>query len=176
WEQVVDWSVRAVETGRLSMATEYADGMVKVIVDARDKDNRPLTDLLLRGGVSTPSARPDGSRIELRFEQKNSGVYEAKFKAEEAGSYFINAQPTRKAKVVKDGKEVEIEEGFDSIRSGVTVPYSPEFADMESNTALLEKLRDMTGGRSIADDPARLGEAAQGGEVFRHDDLPRSRS
>lgn len=176
WEQVLDWSVRAVETGRLSMATEYADGWVRVIVDARDKDNKPMTDLTLRGGVSTPSAKADGSKVELRFEQKNSGVYEAKFKAEEAGSYFLTAQPTRKVKVKKGDKEEEIEEGIDSIRSGVTVPYSPEFADMESNTALLEKLRDTTGGRAIPDDPARMDEAARGGEVFRHDDLPRSRS
>ena len=39
----------------------------------------------------------------------------------------------------RDGKESEVEEGVDSVRAGVTLPYSPEFADLESNTALLER-------------------------------------
>ena len=30
----------------------------------------------------------------------------------------------------------------DSVRAGVTIPYSPEFAEMESNPDLLEKMRD----------------------------------
>src|SRR5206468_11342687 len=58
----------------------------------------------------------------------------------------------------------------------VTVPYSPEYADMESNTSLMEKLRQITGGQSIADDDAALAAAAQNGEVFRHVDLPQSKS
>src|SRR5439155_13775584 len=85
WEQVVGWAIRAVETGRFSMTTEYRDGKVKVIVDARDKDNRPITNLSLRGGITMPSAKD--AKIDLRFEQKNSGVYEADFKADEAGPY-----------------------------------------------------------------------------------------
>ena len=174
WEQVVGWAIRAVETGRFSMTNEYRDGKVKVIVDARDKDNRPITNLTFRGGITTPGAKD--AKIDLRFEQKNSGVYEADFKAEEAGSYFIVAQATRKTKIMKDGKEVEVEEGTDSIRSGVTVPYSPEYADMESNVALLEKLRNITGGKTFADDDVVLAAAAQSGELFRNVDLPQSRS
>jgi uncharacterized membrane protein len=161
WEQVVEWSLRPTESGRLAMTTEYNDGKVRVIVDARDSNNRPMTELMLRGGVTTPGAPAGDARnkVELKFEQKNSGLYEAEFKADEAGSYFIDAQAVRKKTIVnKDGKEVEVEEGTDSIRAGVTVPYSPEFADLESNTALLERLRDMTGGRTIAED--RLAKAA----------------
>src|SRR5262249_2101837 len=161
WEQVVDWALRPVETGRLTMTTEYRDGKVKVTVEARDDNNRPLVNLNLRGGVTPPGAKGDDPRkLELRFEQKNSGTYEAEFKAEEAGSYFINAQATRLTKIVKDGKEVEVREGSDSIRSGVTIPYSPEFADLESNTALMEKLRALTGGKSFADDDEALDSAA----------------
>jgi uncharacterized membrane protein len=151
WEQVVDYALRPTETGRLVMTTEYHDGRVKVTVDARD-NNRPMTDLMLQGGVTSPSPRPeDARRFDLKFEQKNSGLYEAEFKAEEAGSYFISAQARRSTKVVENGKEVTKEEA-DSVRSGVTIPYSPEFADLESNTALLERLRDMTGGKSLAED------------------------
>lgn len=148
WEQVVDWSLRAVETGRLTMTTEYRDGKVKVVVDARDKNNRPLTDLTLRGGITIPAKDERSRPPELKFEQKNSGLYEAEFKAEEAGSYFINVQSKRGVKTIKGGKEIASEE-TDSVRSGVTIPYSPEFADMESNAPLLDKLRSISGGTTF---------------------------
>jgi hypothetical protein len=53
------------------------------------------------------------------------------------------------------------------VRAGVTVPYSPEFAEMESNPALLEKLREITAGHSYAEDDGALRRAARSGEVFR---------
>jgi uncharacterized membrane protein len=153
WEQVVDWTLRATETGRLAMNTEYNDGKVKVTVYAQDDKNQPMTDLSLKGGVTlaaqtaaaAASPRPrDGQNLELKFEQRSSGVYTAEFKADEAGSYFINAQASRQQPGAEHGKVDE-----DSIRAGVTVPYSPEFADLESNLGLLEKLRDLTGGITI---------------------------
>jgi uncharacterized membrane protein len=181
WEQVVDWSLRAVETGRMIMTTEYNDGKVKVTVDARDENNRPITDLQFQGGVTSPTpGNPDDRKPAsklgmLKFEQKNSGLYEAEFKADEAGSYFINAQAQRQVKSVKDGKE-QVHQETDSVRSGVTVPYSPEFADMESNAPLLERLRALTGGSSYKDDDVALAEAASSGAVFRHTDLAPSRN
>src|SRR5262249_46166165 len=113
-------------------------------------------------------ARADDPRAqELKFEQKNSGQYEAEFKAEDAGSYFINAQAVRRVKVQKNGKEVDAEGGVDSVRSGVTVPDSPEFADLEPNVELLNRLKDLTGGKSYADTEAELEQAAAAGDVFR---------
>jgi uncharacterized membrane protein len=159
WEQVVTWSLRAVETGKhLTLTTEQRDGKVKVIIDARD-DKVPLVGLELRGGITAPAFKVGDPRLpDLKFEEKNSGVYEAEFKAEDVGAYFIHVRATWK----KDGKEMS-----DSVRGGVTIPYSPEFAEMESNPALLEWLRDLTGGRTIADDEAALAEAARSGTVFR---------
>jgi hypothetical protein len=66
----------------------------------------------------------------------------------------------------KAGKEVE-EDEVDSVRSGVTIPYSPEFADTETNTALLENLRATTGGKTYADDDDALRQAVRAGDVFR---------
>jgi uncharacterized membrane protein len=170
WEQVIDWSLRPTESKSLAMTTEFRDGKVKVIVDARDEQNRPLTNLSLRGGVTPPSAKGEGpGRIDLKFEQKNSGVYEAEFKADEAGSYFINAQATRKVKKKdRDGKDMVIEEGVDSVRSGVTIPYSPEYSDLESNTALLRRLAEMTGGMVYLEQPRQTvdGKPVPGEEVI----------
>jgi uncharacterized membrane protein len=167
WEQVIGWALRGVESGKLSIASEYRDGKVRVTVDARDERNRPLTDLRLQGAVTAPNQQPgEGKPIDLKFEQKNSGQYEAEFKAEEAGSYFINAKAIRSVLQEKDGKQVVVEE-TDSIRSGVTLPYSPEFADLESNTAILKRLSEITGGKSLDEDEPTLAEAVRSGEAFR---------
>src|SRR5262249_43380471 len=64
-----------------------------------------------------------------------------------------------------DGKEREVEEGTDSVRAGVTLPYSPEFADLSTNTALLDTIVDMTGGESYPEEI--LDEVAKKGTVFR---------
>ena len=159
WEQVVDYALRPTETGKLQMTTEYNDGKVRVIVDARDANNRPMTDLNFQGSVTSPSPKADqAKKFELKFEQKNSGLYEAEFKADEAGSYFINAQSSRDVRTMKDGKEVVTKE-VDSIRNGVTIPYSPEFADLESNLGLMERIRDTTGGRTYTEE--ELADVAQ---------------
>ncbi|MFL5242226.1 MAG: VWA domain-containing protein [Gemmataceae bacterium] len=176
WEQVIDWSLRAVESKRLTMTSQYRDGKVKVTVEARDQNNQPIIDLNLRGGVTAPNFKTNKENAQtVRFRQTNSGSYEAEFKAEEAGSYFINAQATRLVKKMKDGKpaldkdgkEIVIEEGFDGVRAGVTIPYSQEFAVMESNTQLLEALCRETGGNNYADNATDLAEAASSHEVFR---------
>ncbi len=166
WEQTVGWSLRGVETGKLTVSTEYRDGMVRVTVDARDDRNRPLTDLRIKGAVTTPNGTNDAKSPDLKFEQKAGGSYEAEFKAEEAGSYFINAQAIRSSEVVKDGVKRVVEES-DSVRTGVTVPYSPEFTDLESNAALLKKLAEATGGNVYEEDDKTLGIVARSGEVFR---------
>lgn len=185
WEQIIDWSLRPVDSRKLVMTTEQRDGKVRVIIEARDEQGKPMVNLDLRGGVSTPGAKADDPRrMDLKFEQKSSGVYEAEFKAEEAGSYFVTAQAVRQVplkdkdgNIVKDkeGKPIFNEEGFDNVRGGVTIPYSPEFSDLETNTALLENLRQTTEGVSIADSDAAMREAAAAGLVFRPG-LPRFRS
>jgi uncharacterized membrane protein len=177
WEQLTDWVVRPMESRRLTMVTEYRDGRVKVIVEARDEQNGksvPLDGLQLRAAVTTPAARAEDSRnLTVTMRQTNSGVYEGEFKAEEAGSYFITAQAVRKVPVKvrdPDGKEqvIEKEEAFDSVRSGVTVPYSPEFAETEKNAPqLLARLRELTGGIEYADNATALNEAARTGVLFR---------
>ncbi len=170
WEQVIDWSLRPTESRRLNMTTEYRDGKIRILVDARTDDNQPDVHLKLRGGITPPSQRADdaGPKRELRFTQTNSGQYEAEVKAEEAGSYFLSAQAVRTKKIKgRDGQEHEIEEGVDSVRAGVTLPYSPEFAELASNTPLLERLRELTGGRRYEEDEILLADAAKSGAVFR---------
>jgi uncharacterized membrane protein len=179
WEQVINYALRSVETGRLTMTTEYRDGRVHVTIDARDANDEPITDLTIEGGITTPAGSPGGKASEspsaIKFEEKNSGVYEASFKANDAGSYFINARALRTVKTVENGRGVTHQES-DSVRAGVTVPYSPEFADMESNAPLMEKLAQITGGELIPDSDKDLDAAAGRATVYRRQGLPGSRN
>jgi hypothetical protein len=210
WEQVVGWAMRGLETDRLVLTTEYREGKVRVVVEARDENNRPLTDLKMEGKVSTPGGPQEGRPpIDLKFEQRAGGYYEAEFKAEEAGSYIVNAQARQRAPAYtgrfrsglpmtvteKDGQlqladgtpvrrtpdgkllyaddgtpvkiEGEAERVVDSRRAGVTISYSPEFADLETNTALLKTLARITGGNVYSEEPKELSTLAASGEVYR---------
>jgi hypothetical protein len=179
WEQVLGWSLRPTESGKLLMTTEVRDGKIRVVVEARTEDGRPDSNLRLEGGLTPPSGKggEPGQKKPLVFVQKNAGQYEAEVKADEAGSYFIAAQAVRKRKMKgPDGKEVEVEDR-DGVRAGVTLPYSPEFSDLETNAPLLKNLVAITNedeeeGRVYEDDPEALAEAAKK-DVFR---APRTRS
>jgi hypothetical protein len=156
WQQVVEWSLRAVDGGEnLRVRTEQRDGKVKVIVEARE-DKLPLTGAAVQGRV-TATGHVGEKSPELKFEQTNSGVFEAEIKAEEIGSYLINVQATWKN---KDGQVVT-----KGVRSAVAVPYSPEFADVGANTDLLDKLRELTDGKLFAADT--LYDVAKSGDVYR---------
>ena len=138
WEQSVLWAMREAETGKLIIVTEYKDGKVKVTVDARDEKEKPIVGLKLKGAVTPPGKPGPGEKAPtVEFKPKGSGQYEAEFTAEEAGAYFIRVEGMQ-------GDQV-----FDSARAGVTVPYSPEFSDLETNTPLLKRLSEITGGNAI---------------------------
>jgi uncharacterized membrane protein len=166
WEQTVDFALRTGDTGKfLQMTTEMRDGKVRVIIDANenDADKTPLTNVKIKAGIMTPSFKgPDSRKGEVEFEQKSAGVYEGEFSADEVGSYFINIQ----ASWVKGGKEF-----VDNVRGSATIPYSPEFAEMESNAALLENISRITGGKIYQDNAKALQDVAQSGGVFRNNPI-----
>lgn len=186
WENVVNWAMREAESGELAVTTRYVDGKVRVTVtaenQAKDKNGRPLplSGMTLRGGVSTPGKPLPGERAPgVVFKPNKSGFYEAEFDATEAGAYFLNVQaeadeldadgkPIMVPLLGKDGQPVIDPKTGQPVmvpkrrtfaaRAGVTVPYSPEFIDLESNTALMKKLSDVTGGEYFDEpnDPAAL--------------------
>jgi uncharacterized membrane protein len=184
WENVINWAMRETESGELAVTTRYVDGKVRVTVTAenaaKDKNGRPLplAGMTLRGGVSTPNKPQPGDKVPtVTFKPNKSGYYEAEFDATEAGAYFLNVQAEADeldadgkpimVPQLKDGKPVLDKDGKPvmvpkrrtfAARAGVTVPYSPEFIDLESNTALMKKLAEATGGEYFDEpnDPAAL--------------------
>jgi hypothetical protein len=166
WEQTVDYALRSVDSGKfLHLVTEPRDGKVRVTIEANDSDadKTPLTNLKLKAGVMSPTFKgPDARKVEIQFEQKSAGVYEGEFPADEVGSYFLNIQAVWN----KGGKEI-----VDNVRGGVTIPYSPEFAEMESNPALLDKIAKITDGKIYQEDGPALRLASQSGDVFRENPI-----
>ena len=108
--------------------------------------------------MSLPSKPGPGERVPtLEFKPKGAGLYEAEFVAEEAGAYFVRVEGNKGA------------DSFDSARAGITVPYSPEFADLETNAPLLERIAAATGGNYFkeADDAAGVAKLAAAADFFR---------
>jgi uncharacterized membrane protein len=159
WEQAVGWAMRTAETGRLTVLSEYRDGRVRLTVDARDERDRPLPGVTLRGTVSPPRPPAPGEKPPtVEFLRTGSGRFEAEFAAEEAGAYFVYVQAEQNGQII------------DGARAGVTVPYSPEFADLETNPALLHRLAEITGGKEYAEGDEE--KVAKSGDIFR--DAPKT--
>jgi hypothetical protein len=147
--------------------------MVRLTADVRDEKDRPVGGLDLRGAVTPPTPPAPGEKPpRVEFRPKGGGIYEAEFPAEEAGSYFVNVQALEPERG-PDGSVILEKDGtarmttFDAARAGVTVPYSPEFADLESNTPLMKRLAEMTGGKFHTEDAADLQQLLASGDLFR---------
>ena len=161
--QSVRWSMRpAGEAGKFATATEIADGKVRLIVTALDKNDEFLNFLRMSATVVGPDLKPAAVKVE----QTAPGRYVASFSARDAGSYFISVSP---------GAEMA------PIRAGVSVPYSDEFRDRLPNDALMTQLAAATpkGGAAgvviqAADGTDRL-EQLLAFNTFRHD-LPKATS
>src|SRR5439155_5353994 len=129
--------------------------------EARDEADRPLAGVNIRATVTSPRPlAPGETPPKVEFLRTGPGRFEAEFPAGEAGAYFIYARAYR------DGVQI------DGARAGVTVPYSPEFADLEPNPALLRRLAEITGGKVYTEDDAELLRLAKSGEVSR--DAPKA--
>lgn len=162
WEQAVNWALRPAEAGRMTVASEYREGRVRVTVTARDERDRPVNGLGLDGKITLPRAPKPGEKVPtIGFKRKGPGQYEAEFAAEDAGTYFVTVQGRQPGVGAAQGVV------FDTARTGVTLPYSQEFADLDTNTALLKQLAELTGGRYHTDDPAELESLARSSDLFR---------
>ncbi|MGL6074093.1 MAG: VWA domain-containing protein [Fimbriiglobus sp.] len=173
WEQLINWVMREPERGKLTMTTEYRDGRVRVVADVRDEKDRPVVGVTLKGAVTSPKNLAPGEKAPvLEFKPKGGGLYEAEFPAEEAGSYFVNVNALEAEKDAKGGLVMNADgtaklKSMDAGRAGVTVPYSPEFADLESNTPLMKRIAEITGGQFHTEAPEDLAKMLAEGALFR---------
>ena len=143
WGQLVRWMLRPGESKNLTLSMQEKDGEVTVVVNAVDKSNEFMNFLKMNGTLVQPS-EGDGkvASTPVEFRQTEPGKYEAKFRADEAGSYYLSV-----ASDDGGGKR-------SLLFSGLDVSYPPEYRDLESTKELLESIASLTDGRVIPLDKA----------------------
>ena len=125
FSQLVRWSLRPdADGGKFTMAANVAADQVELVVTALGNDDNFLNFLNMVGSV----VRPDLSSSELELTQTAPGRYVGKFGNATPGTYMVS--------IVPGG-------GQAPLRMGVTVPYSVEYTNRESNDLLLRELADL---------------------------------
>ncbi len=161
FSQLVRWTMRPSDgQGKYTIATDYRDNKVKIVVTALDAQGDFRNYLNMGGSTIGPDLKAD----ELTFQQRSAGRYEAEVDVAKAGSYHITVVPSP---------------GEPPIMSGINVPYSAEFRDRDTNVGLLQRLVALRSGGGEAgvlfpDDlaPAKLDRLLEI-DTFRKD-LPRA--
>ena len=146
WAQIVRWTMRQETPANFETYTKVEGNKGKIVIDALDKDASYLNFLELRSNV----IGPDNKAIPLTFTQTGPGHYEAQFDADRPGQYLASVQ------VFEQGK------ARGTIRTGLSLPFSPEYRDLVPNEALLRQVAQITGGRWLDVD-------AEHADIFRHD-------
>lgn len=151
WAQLVRWSIRGVSKANLDTAIEIEQRRGRVTVDVVDARGEYVNGLELHGSV----AAQEGSPV-LRMAQVAPGRYEGEFEAPGKGQYIVALR-------YQDDK------GRPRVYTvGASVPYSPEYRDLNQNSAVLTAVAERTGGAlrtSLTDEPPDADLAA----IWRHD-------
>lgn len=120
--QIVRWSMRPTTgSDNFTLAADVREGTLHVVVNALDKDQAFLNFLPMQGTLVDPRRQV----VDLSMEQTAPGRYVGRAAASTPGSYFITVVPGP---------------GQAPLRAGITVPYSAEFHDVDSNSPLLAEL------------------------------------
>jgi uncharacterized membrane protein len=120
--QMVRWTMRpAGDSGKFTTSSEIADGQVRMVVTALDKNDEFMNFLNMTATAVGPDLKP----VPFTMEQTAPGRYVGRFSARDAGSYFLMLSPGP---------------GMAPIRTGINVPYSDEFRDRAANDTLLGQL------------------------------------
>ena len=146
WAQTVRWCMRQDTPANFDSATRIDGEHGRITIDALDRDASYLNNLDLRAKLIAP----DREAIPLTFSQTGPGNYQADFDAALSGQYLASVQ-------VFDGERF-----LGTIRTGVSVPFSPEYRELSTNEALLRRVAQVSGGRWLDMEPERA-------EVFAHD-------
>lgn len=143
WTKVIDWSMRNLDDSGIALQSRYENGKMRVtVIDNRDREARAKKPLGTIKATIGSSGTSDSKEITL--EPVSAGVYEGSVETTQAGNYSVAASMVIPD---KDGPG-----GMRSVivgRGAMAVPYSPEFATVEDNAGLLERLAQVTGGRVL---------------------------
>ena len=122
FSQLVRWSLRPdADSGQFTMAANVQADRIELVVTALGSDDSFLNFLGMVGSV----VRPDLTSSELALAQTAPGRYVGQFGNATPGTCLVSIVPGA---------------GQAPLRMGVTVPYSVEYSNRESNDLLLREL------------------------------------
>lgn len=150
WAQLTRWAMRETGSVDFDITTRLQGNKGRIAIEALNKDVSYLNFLQISGRLLPPSNK----RQPLRLTQTGPGMYEATFDVNDQGNYLVFLR-------YNDG-----EKKSGMIRTGLSVPYSPEFRELDANTTLLVKAAQQANGRVLAMDPKQ-------DDIFRRD-LPKA--
>ncbi|MFQ5653889.1 MAG: hypothetical protein ACE5GW_04045 [Planctomycetota bacterium] len=139
WAQLVR-SVARRGAGELFRVDRVVEGdRGRILLDAVDAEGRFIDGIEIAGRLLDPRYEEEG----LAFQQTGPGRYEAAFDAGHAGTYLLSLE-------YDDGAGLR-----GTTRTGLNVPYSPEYRQVRSDIERLEAIAAATGGRVLVpgDDP-----------------------
>ena len=136
WGQVVRWASRQPAAAAFDVTTSVQGGKGRIRIDALDKNAAAINFMSIEGTLVKPNHESAG----LELTQTGPGVYEGEFDARAAGSYVASFS-------YRMGRGMDAVVG--TLQTGLSVAFSPEFRQLETNTALLSELADRTGGRVL---------------------------
>jgi uncharacterized membrane protein len=120
--QMVRYSMRPItEDANFTISSDVKDNRARVVVTALDKDDEFLNFLNLSARGFDPSLEG----FDINFTQVAPGRYVAEFDTDRSGNYLFSVFPG---------------EGYQRLTAGVSVPYSSEYSDRETNLALLDSM------------------------------------
>lgn len=152
WAQLCRWASRQSGAAPFDISTSFQGGRGRVRIDALDKNASAIDVLEMTGALVDPTqeTRP------LDLTQVGPGRFEATFDARERGNYIVSVAYRMGA-----GKDAQ----HGTLRTGVSIAYSPEFRDLSANLPWLNELRQVAGGRELS--------RADAARVFDRGSLPR---
>jgi uncharacterized membrane protein len=141
WGQAVRWTITEGADANLESRVVMEGETARLIVDARDDSGNFLNGLNLQFSLVDPQRQ--ASLLSLR--QVAPGRYEATFRPGEEGSYLLRVTGSSGDGAIR----------YDQT-AGWVMSYSAEYGtgNQGDGAALLTELASLTGGRSLADDPA----------------------
>ncbi len=133
WAQALRDTLRREGATDLAPRVEIDAGRGRITVEAVTPDGAFKNNLRLRAHIIAP----DFSTSDITLEQTAAGRYEAEFEAMTRGAYLVS---------------VTEENGQAAPITGSVNSYSPEYAVTTSDTNLLARISEATGGRVLAGD------------------------
>ncbi|MGB9624566.1 MAG: VWA domain-containing protein, partial [Phycisphaerae bacterium] len=140
WAQVVRWAMRASGSSEFDVVTRLEGDRGRVVIEALRQDASFLNNMTFDPRFSRV-VTPDLTAKPIRPVQTGPGRYEATFDVKDNGNYLVSLKydaPNHEGGI---------------LRTGLTMPYSPEYRELSANLPLMEQVRSATGGRMLTMDP-----------------------